>query len=309
MSRDVWFKADPTDWLEGLEQLPDEGCVAVYCVVLLRIYQSAGSIPFNPEAIAIHARMSRTKTARALDRLVASGKLYLDGDRLMNGRALDELKARAKVSEKRSIAGAAGGRANRKQSENLPTSDKVLHETGQKLVRSAEVSTTGMAENSDGAEAIAQAERKKERKNSPTPHSIPARQRTELDLIPLDDGVPLSPEAKREAIDAISDIVDRPSVDGEVIRLATGRVMQIANMVVPPMDLVLVGSWVKLGMDPEADIYPIVTRLAAGARGPIRGMRYFDAEIRRVHEHKTTADDASIAEFRKIAQRNSGGRD
>lgn len=55
--------------------------------------------------------------------------------------------------------------------------------------------------------------------------------------------------------------------------------MREARMVVPPSDLALVGSWLNRGATLERHIKPVVTDMAATARGPIRSMRYFDAKI------------------------------
>lgn len=113
---------------------------------------------------------------------------------------------------------------------------------------------------------------------------------------------PMTDAERAEAAAKIASIAERAEVPEGAVQRVVGEVMRRAKMTAPPVDLVLIETWLAKGIDEEL-ILDTVTRMAAGARGPIRQMRYFDAELRRQHEAKGSAEEADIAHFRKIAAR------
>jgi hypothetical protein len=92
-----------------------------------------------------------------------------------------------------------------------------------------------------------------------------------------------------------------PIPDDRIAKL-TGEIMRRAKMTAPPIDLVLVERWLALGIDEERSC-----RSSPGCPptpdGSIRAFRYFAAEIKRQHEAKGSADEAQLAEFKRISQR------
>lgn len=313
MSRDAWFKCDPVVFLHGLEQLKSAEEVAVYTVVIMRIYAVGGPVPNNPAAIGAVAQLTRLKTERIIAALVARGRLKLVGENLMDDRAADELGRRSTLSATRSEAGKMGGRPAKNSGNSDAVSPRNEHETPQKVSKvggnheqTAMEFAAPTAENGHSEEPNAfHARAREEEKRRETPYPLRS---DSPGFVPLPDQLdqPLTPEQRAELAASASRLsAGRGGDDEGVVRSLTQRIMAEARMVQPPHDMALVGGWVRLGMDPD-EIFRIVVRLAASARGAIRGMRYFDAEIRRVSDAKTAPNTANILEFQRIAQRARG---
>ncbi len=297
MSRDPWFKCDPIDFLEGLETLNTGNEVAVYVAVIFRIYASGGPIPNNAAAIAPFARVPINHTKRIIAALIDADKLRLVGSKLSNPRAEAEIERRKSLSKKRSEVGRTGGR---------PRSDLGRTSAGPQPdpSRISAVRREEMAENSGSEKPIAfyaraRGEEIREESSPTPPNSAPG-----LDRAKPNFDEPIGPDERARLVAGL-DITDRdgPDVDAAVVASLTGHIMREARMTAPPVDIVLVGSWLRLGGTPEM-IRATTTRMAAVARGGVRGMRYFDGEIRRQIEAETAAEDSTIAHFKRISARH-----
>lgn len=305
MAKDKWFRCDPTDYLGGIETLESPEQIAMYTVVIMRIYQAGAAIPDNPGLLGAQAAMKRSLAARIIDQLVGLGKLQRIGDRLMNPRAAAELAAQEELSALRAEAGKKGGRPSRK---NAQTSGKLTgsDQNSPKSVENANGSEPEMAENCDVSKANAFPRREENRRDIPLPPSAHAAPGQDL----LDFDQPLEPGERERIAARISGLADRTGglpVPSDVnLPELISQIMRAAKMVSPPMDSTLVSGWVAMGMDPKADILPVVHRLSANARGSIRGMRYFDNELRTIFDAKAQASASNIAYFRKIRERAAG---
>lgn len=298
MRRDTWFKCDPLDLIEGVESCENEAQGLVYVMVLMRIYQSGGPVANNPAAVAALSHMSTRKASAAITDLIRLGKLIETSDgRLFNRRAQGELGDRIRLSETRSSAGKQGGRPKKPSEETIESASKVLRERAE-----------------SSANARDNSEKPAENGHSPKPKAFHARVREEQireESPPTPPGAdgdgqmpdqPMTDAERAEAAAKIASIAERAEVPEGAVQRVVGEVMRRAKMTAPPVDLVLIETWLAKGIDEEL-ILDTVTRMAAGARGPIRQMRYFDAELRRQHEAKGSAEEADIAHFRKIAAR------
>lgn len=99
MNDTPWFKCYPSDFLNGVSELtPNE--LAVYTVVLMRMYDEGGPITDDPDRIARRCNMRPTTCKKAIEALIGYGKLIRDEGQLYNFRARNEIKSRQKVSEK-----------------------------------------------------------------------------------------------------------------------------------------------------------------------------------------------------------------
>lgn len=303
-----WFKHFPRKMLDACEGLESVSLVAVYRTIIDRIYENDGPISNAPASIGKYACLRTSHTARAIAELVERGKLYITPDgRLMNPRADGELARRKDLSETRANAGSKGGLQNAKRSKSERTWSEP-DANGYELGANAIPSEQKLAESGQSSEAIAASraqEESREKQVSPQPpRTSTARTPTNgLDQMPdfsgkLDPGERLRLVEKMDVVDR----VDNP--DGEVVSQLTGDIMREARMTVPPSDLVLVGGWVRMGMEP-AEIIQIVVRMAASARGAVRGMRYFDAEIRRVHDAKASAESSNMAYFARVLREHT----
>jgi uncharacterized protein YdaU (DUF1376 family) len=296
-----WYKCYPRKLLDACEDLKDLTLVGVYRTVLDRIYENDGPISNEPTSIGRYCGIGGTKCARAIAELLERRKLFLTDDgKLMNPRAVDELAKRAEVTEARSRAGSAPRKSTRNERE---TDEKRTSDARPTSVpRSshggfAEVSDDYLAENGQSSGTYVQTrarERENRKKESPQPPKGP------IDRMPDFDDSPLTPDQQREAL-ARTNLANRDLPGGVDIAKLTHRIMQIAKIIAPPPDMVLVESWLAQGADPEADIIRTVERMSAHAKGSVRQFRYFDAEIRRLVEVKRTAETSNITKFRNIA--------
>lgn len=106
MSAVPWVKWYAGDFLNGIAELePNE--IAVYAVILNRIYDEGGPIPDDTAKIARRCNMRPTSCQKAVDALVAAGKLRRTDGHLTNRRAENELKSRQEVSDKSSRSASA----------------------------------------------------------------------------------------------------------------------------------------------------------------------------------------------------------
>lgn len=83
----------------------------------------------------------------------------------------------------------------------------------------------------------------------------------------------------------------------------SSRVMQLARMVMPPIDLPLVEAWLEAGADPAKHIYPVVEKLASRKSG-IRRLSYFDSAVREAiaseRQVDANGDDAISRALRRL---------
>lgn len=108
-----WFKCHGMDLVEGMRGLTDAQ-YRTYNTVLCLIYcKRGGALEFDPGFIAGYSGQGVTVVRRAVNDLVAIGKLEVTDDGLLiNERAAFELKTREKVSEDRAFSGEKGGKVS-----------------------------------------------------------------------------------------------------------------------------------------------------------------------------------------------------
>lgn len=101
MSNRPWYKCYPSDFLNGISELnPHE--IAVYTVVLMRMYDEGGPIPHDKAKIARRCNMRTAQCGKALTALIHDGKLRTTGGMLTNARAEKEIAARNELISKQS---------------------------------------------------------------------------------------------------------------------------------------------------------------------------------------------------------------
>ena len=99
MTATPWVKWYAGDFLNGIADLnPHE--IAVYAVVLNRIYDAGEPIPDDIGKIARRCNMRPSSCAKALDGLVSADKLQHENGFITNRRAEKEIKSRQEVGEK-----------------------------------------------------------------------------------------------------------------------------------------------------------------------------------------------------------------
>lgn len=101
MSKNPWVKWYSADFLNGIADM-DPNQIAVYSVVLNRIYDNEGPIDDDVERIARRCNMRPTSCKKAVDTLVESGKLIRRDGVLSNSRCEKEIKSRQKLAQKSS---------------------------------------------------------------------------------------------------------------------------------------------------------------------------------------------------------------
>jgi hypothetical protein len=129
------FDLYPVEFLEGISDLDDPYQLAAYTVVIMLVYARRGPVPNDPQWIGRQAHMRRASDCRrALDQLIAKGKLFLTDDgRLMNGRARQVLDLTVARIEHARVNGQAGGR---------PPSASISHRSRRDLVTKSHRSPT-----------------------------------------------------------------------------------------------------------------------------------------------------------------------
>ena len=97
-----WIKWFPSDFLNGVADLsPNE--IAVYTIILNRIFDEDGPIKNDPAIISRRCNMRPSQAAKSIKCLIENGKL-IDADGLLdNERAKKEVESRRKVSVKQTI--------------------------------------------------------------------------------------------------------------------------------------------------------------------------------------------------------------
>lgn len=103
MSDGPWFKFFPSDWRGGVAKLSaaERG---VYISLIVAMYDSGGPIRRDDGRLARECGLPKAGFVRALDALIAEGKIEFDGQCLSNSRTKHELTER----EKRSVSARAG---------------------------------------------------------------------------------------------------------------------------------------------------------------------------------------------------------
>lgn len=106
-----WYKREPAAIIDAIRAARmTTAQAAVYNLVLDLIYLTNGETPNDPRYIAAHfSDMGTAKASRAIDDLVAMGKLTVVGGMLIQKRAASEVHPRKNLSEIRADAGRLGG--------------------------------------------------------------------------------------------------------------------------------------------------------------------------------------------------------
>jgi uncharacterized protein YdaU (DUF1376 family) len=103
MSKNPWVKWFAGDFLNGVADMgPNEGWV--YSIVLNLIFDTGQPIPDNIERLSRRCNMRPTSVEKAIQALVAAGKLVRREGVISNARAEDSVKSREKVGDKSSKA-------------------------------------------------------------------------------------------------------------------------------------------------------------------------------------------------------------
>lgn len=93
MAKNRWFKFFPSDFLTGIRNLnPIE--VTAYIVVLCELYDHEGTCRRDDAHMARVCRIRGGDFTRALDSLLAKGKLDFDAGMLSNKRVTEEVQKR-----------------------------------------------------------------------------------------------------------------------------------------------------------------------------------------------------------------------
>jgi|TARA_R100000049_G_C1935156_1_gene79014 uncharacterized protein YdaU (DUF1376 family) len=99
MSNTPWIKWFPSDFLNGVSDLsPHE--IAVFTVILCRIYDEDGPIPHNLKKIARRCNMRFPQCEKAVNSLAEEGKIIIQDGLIDNKRAQKERENRQKTSSK-----------------------------------------------------------------------------------------------------------------------------------------------------------------------------------------------------------------
>ena len=101
MTETPWIKFYPADFLNGVAELrPNE--MAVYTIVLMRIYDEDAPIPYDPAKISRRCNMRRPACENALSALADAGKLIIENGVIDNKRARKERGKRSETRAKQS---------------------------------------------------------------------------------------------------------------------------------------------------------------------------------------------------------------
>lgn len=93
MSKNRWFKFFPSDFLTGVRNLnPIE--ITAYVIVLCELYDHEGSCRRDDEHMARVCRIRKGDFSRALDSLIAKGKVDVSSGMLSNKRVSEEISRR-----------------------------------------------------------------------------------------------------------------------------------------------------------------------------------------------------------------------
>lgn len=93
MTKNRWFKFFPSDFISGIRSLsPIE--VTAYVVVLCELYDHEGTCKRDDEHFARACLIRKTDLSRAIDGLIAKGKLTYQAGMLSNKRVSEEISKR-----------------------------------------------------------------------------------------------------------------------------------------------------------------------------------------------------------------------
>lgn len=93
MTKNRWFKFFPSDFLTGVRNLnPIE--ITAYIVVICELYDHEGMCPRDDAQMSSACRIRKGDFTRALDSLIAKGKLNVTSGMLSNKRVSEEVERR-----------------------------------------------------------------------------------------------------------------------------------------------------------------------------------------------------------------------
>ena len=101
MSASPWVKWYAGDFLNGVADM-EPNQIAVYAIVLNRIYDNQGPIPDDVDKIARRCNMRPTTCKKVIETLVESGKLIRRDGVISNSRCEKEIESRSKLAQKSS---------------------------------------------------------------------------------------------------------------------------------------------------------------------------------------------------------------
>lgn len=122
MSKNRWFKFFPSDFVAGIRSLtPIE--VTAYIVVLCELYDHEGACIRDDEHFARACLIRKTDLSRAIDGLIAKGKITCEAGMLTNKRVSEEVG-------KRTVAALAKAQQRHEADVN---SARARHEAGKRF--------------------------------------------------------------------------------------------------------------------------------------------------------------------------------
>lgn len=242
MSDIPWVKFYAGDFLNGVADLsPHE--IAVYTVVLMRIYDEDRAIPNDAAKIARRCNMRLPQCQKAINSLVSEGKLIDHNGTLDNKRAKKEREKRQELSDKQ-----ARNRTGKKQKETK----KVNKNNASKEPRSNQKAGLVEPTRSQKPEARIGGGGTRAREPASMPEMPAFLDRT--------------PGRNAEAVH------DRCC---EIIGVSREKHIPFATSMT-------VRQWLNGGLDPEIDIYPTLQAVMANRNGdPPGSMAYFTKAVAR----------------------------
>lgn len=97
MNKNKWFKFYPSDFLAGIHNL-EQIEVTAYIVVICELYDHEGICERDDAVMARRCRMRKVVFTKALDGLIAKGKIDFFAGSLTNKRVSNEIEARTKAA-------------------------------------------------------------------------------------------------------------------------------------------------------------------------------------------------------------------
>ena len=135
-----FYKMHPVDWNLGTDDLSLE-LEAAYLRICNAIYIAEQPIPNNPRVLGGLFRCSSGKAKRLLNELIEAEKVAVEGGKIINKRAMNELKTRRKRNvDEQSVA------------SNSPTTGQQLTSDGQSAHSSCEKVPANPLKNNDPPE-------------------------------------------------------------------------------------------------------------------------------------------------------------
>lgn len=154
-----WFKCNPTNLLGALASMrAPEGYV--YCIVILRIYESGGACRDSIDSLSTRTRLNKRIVSEALNSLFKAGRLYRDGDGIMNPVAAKMISETTAKHQGQILSGQKGGiRSAKIRQQNQETTSREP--------------TVSLVANLSHLESKKEEGSKKERKNPRAARSVP----------------------------------------------------------------------------------------------------------------------------------------